>query len=83
MAQVAISLKVMPKSPKVDLEKLKEEIVHKVEVRDAKIEPVAFGLKALKILVIAPEKGGTEQIEKTIRSIGGVGGVEVESVTLL
>jgi len=83
MAQVAISLKIMPESPEIDLEKLKEKIAKKLKVQDAKIEPLAFGLKQLKMLIIAPEKSGTEEIENTIRSIEGVKTVEIESVTLL
>jgi elongation factor 1-beta len=82
MGNVAISLKIMPESPDTDLEKIKEEIAKKIEIKDSKIEPLAFGLKALKILVVIPDKG-SENIENEIRTVSGVSEVEVESSTLV
>jgi len=82
MGNVAIKLKIMPESPDTDLEKIKEEISKKVEIKDSKIEPIAFGLSALKILIISSDEG-TEKIEKEIKDIEGVSDVEVESVTLI
>ena len=82
MGDVAISLKIMPESPDTDLEKVKEEISKKIEIKDSKIEPLAFGLKALKILIIVSDKG-SGNIENEIKSINGVSEVEVESSTLI
>jgi len=83
MGDVAISIRIMPENPNVDLNKIKNEIFKRMDVKDAKIEPIAFGLKALKILIITPDKGGTEEIENQIRKINGVADVEVESATLI
>ncbi|RLJ03293.1 MAG: elongation factor 1-beta [Candidatus Aenigmatarchaeota archaeon] len=84
MGDVAISLKVVPDSPEVDLEKLKEEIGKKVKVDDIKEEPIGFGLKALKILVVVPDSGGgTDEIERSLEEIEGVSSVIVEGVTLI
>ncbi len=82
MGNVAIALKIMPSSPEVDLETVKKAISKKLKIQDAKTEDVAFGLKALKVLIIAPD-AGTEKIEESIRKIKGVGEVEVESTTLI
>jgi len=82
MGNVAVALKIMPESPETDLEKLKIEISKKMKIQDSKIEPIAFGLKALKILVIVPDKE-TEDIESKLKEIKGVSEVETESVTLL
>lgn len=82
MGKVAVSLKIMPESPETDLEKVKAEIAKKVEVKDAKIEPLAFGLKALKILIIVPDSS-MEGIESQIKSVKGISEVEVESSTLI
>jgi len=82
MGNVAIKLKIMPDSPDTDLEKIREEISKKLEIKDFKIEPIAFGLNALKILIIASDEG-TEEVEKEIKDIEGVSEVEVESVTLI
>lgn len=83
MGQVAIALSVIPSSPEVNLEKVKEEISKKVKIQDAKIEPIGFGISRLRILVITPDSGGTDKIENEIRSVDGVENVEVESVTLI
>ena len=82
MGDVAVSLKIMPESPDTDLERVKEEISKKVEVKDSKIEPLAFGLKALKILIIVPDEG-MKNIENEIKSINGISEVEVESSTVI
>jgi len=79
---VAISLKIMPASTEVNLEKLKASIAKTVEIKDARLEPIAFGLNALKLLVVAKDVG-TEAIEEKIRAIDGVADVVVESATLL
>ncbi len=82
MGNVAVSLKIMPESPDTDLEKIKEEISKKIEIKDSKIEPLAFGLNALKILITVPDKE-IEDIKNEIRSVNGVSEVEVESSTLI
>ena len=82
MGNVAISFKIMPESPDVDLEKIKKEIGKKMEIKDSKIEPLAFGLSALRILIVVPDKEMGD-IENKIRSVEGVSEVEVESSTLI
>ena len=83
MGDVAISIRIMPENTDTDINKIKNEISKIMNVKDAKIEPIAFGLKSLKILIIIPDKGGTEQIEKEIKKIDGVADVQIESVTLV
>ncbi len=84
MGDVAISIKIMPTSPEVDLEKIKAEISSRVKIQDSKIEPLAFGLKVLTVLIVKPDTGGgTEELENQINKIQGVESVEVEGVTLL
>lgn len=84
MGQVAITLKVMPESPEVDIGRLKEEIRNSVDVQEIKEEPIGFGLVALKVLIVLQDSsGGTDTIEHTISEISGVGSVDTEDVTLL
>jgi len=86
MARVVVLLKVYPSSTELDLNELKDRIgrslPHGYELKDYSIEPIAFGLKALRLLIEMPEEteGGTEALEETIRSIDGVEEVEVETV---
>lgn len=84
MGLVAIELKVMPSSPEENLEDIRKAIAKLVKVQDSKIEPLAFGLKALNIVITAEDKGGgTDALENRIKSIPGVGDVEVVAVTLV
>jgi len=83
MGTVAISIKVTPESPEVDIDNIKKKILSDMIVKDLKIEPIAFGLKAIKILIVKNDTGGTDDVEEKLRGIAGVGSVEVESVTLL
>ena len=86
MANVILSLKIMPKSPDEDLNKIEEEIKKEVssfgaEVGKVETEPLAFGLNVLKIFIIMDEKkGDTEPLEDKIRSLKGVESVEVVDV---
>ncbi len=82
MGNVAVSMKIMAESAEVDLNKVKDEIAKRVKVQDFKLEPIAFGLKCLKILVVVPDEKG-EKISEEIKNIKGVGDVEVESATLV
>lgn len=82
MGNVIIALKIMPESPETNLENVRSEISKILKIQDSKIEPIAFGLKALKILVIVPDKE-TGDIEGKIKEVKGVSGVETESVTLV
>ncbi len=83
MGTVAISIKITPESPEVDIENIKKKILSDLIVKDIKVEPIAFGLKAIKILIVKNDTGGTDDVEEKLRGIEGVGNVEVESVTLL
>lgn len=82
MGNVIVELKIMPESPEVDMEKIKTEISKKMKIQDSKIEPIAFGLKALRMIVIVPDKE-TGDIEGKIKEVKGVSDVETESVTLV
>ena len=82
MGNVAVALKIMPESPEIDLEKVKAEISKKIKIQHAKIEPIAFGLKMLRILVIVPDKE-TGELENKIREVKGVSDIETESATLV
>ncbi len=76
----------MPESPDVDLTKLEKQISEKVaeyggEVGKTETEPVAFGLKALKVIFVSDEsKGSTDELEENIKKIEGINSVEVIDV---
>jgi len=85
---VAASLRIMPESLEVDLEKTKkavEKIVTKHgKINSSEIKPIAFGLKALEIMILLNDKeGGMEEIEARIAKTPGVNSVEILDVTRL
>ena len=87
MAKVVVTLKIMPENPEVDLAAIEKEAKAKIidfsRNKEMKIEqePIAFGLKALKITFVMDEsKGSTETLEQDIKTISGVNSVEVVDV---
>ena len=87
MAKLAVIVKVLPEDVNVNLDelvsKIKKKLSEKYELKDYRKEPIAFGLQALLISVIMPEnvEGGTEELEKIIAGVSGVGEVSVEYVS--
>lgn len=87
MGTAIVTLKIMPETPEVDLTSVETQTKEKIKAfagegeTKTEIEPIAFGLKALKIIFIMDESlGGTEPIEKEVASIEGVMSVEVTDV---
>lgn len=87
MANAIVTIKIMPEDPSIDLKKIEhqalKEIEHFAGKGDTKIEiePIAFGLKAIKITFIVDEKlGGPDVLERKIEEIEGVNSVETIDV---
>lgn len=87
MANVIITLKIMPESPDVDLDAVQQAAEEKIVAsvgdgdRKVEVEPVAFGLKALRLTFVADEsEGTTDELEAAIAEIEGVNSVEAVDV---
>lgn len=84
MGEVAVTLRLMPESPEVNLTSLEAAIKERVKVHSISREPVAFGLEALQIVAVIPDAaGGTEPLERELSSLPGVGNVQVTNLTRL
>ncbi len=75
-------IKIMPSSVEASLEEIKgkvKEIVEKEKGKflDSKEEPIAFGLKALIVLVSWPEEKGSDELEDQITAIETVSSIQV------
>ena len=82
MAKVILELKVMPSDVSIDLAELEEKIRQKLKIDRISREPIAFGLVALHLTTIVEDEAGEiENIEKTLKTIDGVGQVEVVSLS--
>ncbi len=78
MGSVIAILRVMPESAEVDLEQLKKAIrINVPAVQDIAEEPIAFGLKALKVAaIVGDDEGGTEPLELALAAVDGVASAE-------
>ncbi len=87
MAKVVITLRIMPDSPDANLDKVEQQAIKKIkdfvgstEIK-RELEPVAFGINALKIIFVMDENlGSTEELENNISKIDNVNSVEVIDV---
>ena len=86
MADVIITLKIMPEAPNVNLDyilKLAEPLISSFGGKVGKVskEPIAFGLSSLNISFFTDEKkGGTDALEQKIAKLTGVSSVSVIDV---
>jgi elongation factor 1-beta len=86
MARVVMTMKIMPDGVEIDLdgivEKIKNVVPEGTDVGAVEIQPVAFGLKAIRMNFVRDESlGGTDDIEAAISALEGVAQVEVEMVS--
>ena len=84
--KVLLSIKVMPEGVESNLEEIKEKIkqLENLEVKDIQEEPVAFGIKALKVVIMVEDKEKVaDEIQEKINKISGVESADVESITLI
>lgn len=84
MAEVVVTLRVMPDSVEADLDIIESQIKTIVKPEKIHREPIAFGLVALNVVKIIPDASGElEAVENKIRSIKNIGEVEVMEVSRL
>ena len=89
MAKAIITFKLMPESPDVDLEAIKTEALKIAEEAGAigqlqsKIEPIAFGLKAVLVMAMYDVEGSDfDAIAEKMSLIDGVQNAEVAKMDL-
>ncbi|MBS3106433.1 elongation factor 1-beta, partial [Candidatus Woesearchaeota archaeon] len=79
MGNAVVTLRVMPKSPDIDLSAIEKKALAEVKEfnggKDTKvdIQPIAFGLKAVNIIFVMDEnQGNPDAIAETVAKIEGV-----------
>lgn len=89
MAKAIITFKLMPESPEVDLEPIKEKALAiakeegSIGEMQAKEEPIAFGLKAVLILAMYEVEGKEfDRIAEKMKEIEHVQSAEVAKMDL-
>ncbi len=81
MARMLVTIKIMPASIEIDLEDLKSKAKKTIEdfgggIGKEELEPVAFGLKAIKLTYIIDEVKGVDEVCEAISLIDGVSSAE-------
>ncbi|GCC10958.1 elongation factor 1-beta [archaeon] len=80
MAEVLLTLKIMPASADSDLEAISEGLksISSGRFNNVEKEPIGFGIVALKAgFVVTEEEGASERLEEEVKKIEGVGEVEI------
>lgn len=86
MAKVILTIKIMPDSPEADLDAIQTECDRVIkefgtEIGKVEIEPIAFGLKALKLYLVLEEgKGSPDDLEENLAKVDHVQSVAVVDV---
>lgn len=89
MGTVIANIRVMPEDPGVDLHDLRQRIQAAipagVTLKTIQEKPIAFGLKALNVMITMPDmlEGGTDSVEEALRKLPRVESVETTDVGLL
>ena len=82
MGVALLKIKIMPTSPKVNLEQIKEQAKKIVEDSEGKNcrfeeEPIAFGLKAVMVFFDIDESQEMDSIEQGLEKIENVNSVQI------
>lgn len=88
MGKIVIAYKIFPSESTVDLEALKEKIKTKLSgiaaIQKFAEEPIAFGLSALVVNMVLPEKEGIlDETEKKLTDLEGIGQIQTLGVNRL
>jgi len=81
-----IRIKILPEDTTTELQKVIDSVKNKLpsfaKVRGHRIEPIAFGLSAIILDVVAPEEEGTiDKVEASVSTAPLVGQVEMMGVS--
>lgn len=85
---VAVTFKIMPADAGTDLDKIKNGVrksianYKEMQLKSMEEMPIAFGLKAVEILLILPDTS-MSGLEDELAKIKGVASVEAGNVTLI
>lgn len=82
MGTAGIKIKIMPLSPDVNLEEIKNNAKALIEEKGGKNcrfeeEPIAFGLKAIMVYFDWPEEKELEELENKLREIKDINSAEI------
>jgi elongation factor 1-beta len=82
MGIAAVKIKILPISPEINFEKLKDTVKSIIEEKGGKNcsfeeEPIAFGLKAIIVLFAWPEELELENLENSLNEMEDISSIQV------
>jgi len=87
MGKAVVTLKIMPTSPDTDLKELETKALAEIESfcsskeTKVEIEPIAFGLKAVKIIFVMDEmQGSPDPVAEKVAQMPNVNSAEIIDV---
>ena len=88
MGEVGLQYRILPEGLDVDLKKMRDDIGKALPegavLKASEERPVAYGLKALHVLIVLDDKkGGAELVETKLSGVPGVQSVEIVEMGLL
>ncbi len=88
MGKVVLVYRLMPDGPDVDLkgvqDQLKSVLPQGIELAGSQIKPVAFGISALLVRVVGPDKEGVpDSIEAAFGKLPGIQNVDIVEQSLM
>jgi elongation factor 1-beta len=86
MARLVVRIRILPAEAESNLENVVESIKKSLptgmEIKSSSMEPIAFGLKAiLGDFLLDDAEGQMDKLEESIKSIEGVGQIEVTNIS--
>ena len=86
MARLVARIRILPAEAESDLENVVESIKKSVppgmEMKSSAMEPIAFGLKAIVgDFLLDDAEGQMDKLEQSIKSVEGVGEIEVTNIS--
>ena len=88
MAEVAMTFSVLPENSEDDVDILAQDIRKvlngKCRVVSITKKELAFGLKSLQLVVIVKDEGGQQDmVDDAVRTIKGIGQIDIEDSSLV
>ncbi len=86
MGLVAVTMRILPEGPEVNLDRLGQAVRRALGAKLKKLDrqPVAFGLVALVATVVVDDaSGGAEALEEKLQALPGVSTAETTDVSLV
>lgn len=86
MARLVVRIRILPAEAESNLENvvesIKKSIPQGMEMKRSSMEPIAFGLKAIiGDFLLDDAEGQMDKLEEAIRSVEGVGEIEVTNIS--